>query len=89
MSYTRSPRVSRFISIRQFTLATERLMDKIMLFVNLIGEIVHGLVNEYHGCPNKNTGSGFLVLWRCNRPGEKSRRVLALAESRSVQLLFS
>merc|ERR1719321_1407231 len=43
-----------------------------MLFVNLIGEIVHGLANEYHGCPNKNRGSGFLVLWRCNRPGEKS-----------------
>merc|ERR1712093_279683 len=53
-----------FCDIRNFTDATEVLQDKVMIFVNAIGEIVHGCVDDYHGAPNKNIGDAFLVVWR-------------------------
>jgi len=37
-----------------------------MAFVNQIAEIVHGVVDEYHGAPNKNSGDSFMVIWRCD-----------------------
>lgn len=53
-----------FCNIRHFTDATEVLKEKVMLFVNRIGEIVHGCVDDYHGAPNKNIGDAFLLVWR-------------------------
>eukprot|EP00440_Ansanella_granifera_P046420 gb/GFBE01050273.1/.p1 GENE.gb/GFBE01050273.1/~~gb/GFBE01050273.1/.p1 ORF type:complete len:1006 (+),score=225.91 gb/GFBE01050273.1/:1-3018(+) len=50
--------------IRDFSTATEVLQGKVMTFVNQIAEIVHGLVNEFHGAPNKNSGDRFLLIWR-------------------------
>jgi len=35
-----------------------------MLFVNQVGEIVHGCVDDYLGAPNKNMGDSFLLIWR-------------------------
>ena len=35
-----------------------------MLFVNEIGEIVHGLVDAYSGAANKNIGDAFLLVWK-------------------------
>merc|ERR1719331_3227308 len=53
-----------FCNIRNFTDATEVLKEKVMIFVNRIGEIVHGCVDDYHGAPNKNIGDAFLLVWR-------------------------
>jgi len=53
-----------FCNIRHFTDATEVLREKVMMFVNQVGEIVHGCVDDYHGAPNKNIGSAFLIVWR-------------------------
>jgi len=53
-----------FCNICHFTDATEVLREKVMLFVNQVGEIVHGCVDDYHGAPNKNIGSAFLIVWR-------------------------
>jgi len=53
-----------FCNIRHFTEATEVLKEKVMLFVNQVGEIVHGCVDDYHGAPNKNIGDAFLLVWR-------------------------
>ena len=39
------------------------LQDKVMVFVNQVGEIVHGIVNEWQGAPNKNLGDAFLLVW--------------------------
>lgn len=50
--------------ICDFSTATEVLQGKVMTFVNQIAEIVHGLVNEFHGAPNKNSGDRFLLIWR-------------------------
>ena len=35
-----------------------------MLFVNEIGEIVHGIVDKYCGAANKNIGDAFLLVWK-------------------------
>ena len=53
-----------FCDIRNFTDATEELQEGVMLFVNEIGEIVHGLVDRYSGAANKNIGDAFLIVWK-------------------------
>lgn len=53
-----------FCNIRHFTEATECLKEKVLLFVNQVGEIVHGCVDDYLGAPNKNVGDAFLLIWR-------------------------
>jgi hypothetical protein len=35
-----------------------------MLFVNEIGEIVHGIVDKFSGAANKNIGDAFLLVWK-------------------------
>lgn len=50
--------------IRDFSTATEVLQAKVMTFVNQIAEIVHGVVDEFHGAANKNNGDTFLLIWR-------------------------
>lgn len=50
--------------IRNFSTATEVLQGKVMTFVNQIAEIVHGVVDEFHGAANKNNGDFFLLIWR-------------------------
>ena len=37
-----------------------------MLFVNEIGEIVHGVVDTFSGAANKNIGDAFLLVWKIN-----------------------
>lgn len=53
-----------FCDIRKFTDATEVLQEGVMLFVNEIGEIVHGVVDRYQGAANKNIGDAFLLVWK-------------------------
>mmetsp|Transcript_28338 Transcript_28338/g.50177 ORF Transcript_28338/g.50177 Transcript_28338/m.50177 type:complete len:1006 (+) Transcript_28338:66-3083(+) len=50
--------------IRDFSTATEVLRGNVMTFVNQIAEIVHGVVDEFHGAANKNNGDMFLLIWR-------------------------
>eukprot|EP00929_Paragymnodinium_shiwhaense_P098031 TRINITY_DN5958_c0_g4_i1.p1 TRINITY_DN5958_c0_g4~~TRINITY_DN5958_c0_g4_i1.p1 ORF type:complete len:949 (-),score=200.25 TRINITY_DN5958_c0_g4_i1:445-3291(-) len=50
--------------INDFSIATEVLQAKVMTFVNQIAEIVHGVVDEFHGAANKNNGDTFLMIWR-------------------------
>jgi class 3 adenylate cyclase len=53
-----------FCDIRNFTDATEVLQEGVMLFVNEIGEIVHGVVDQFSGAANKNIGDAFLLVWK-------------------------
>lgn len=50
--------------IKNFSTANEVLKGSIMMFANQVAEIVHGVVNEYHGAANKNNGDSFLLVWR-------------------------
>jgi len=53
-----------FCDIRNFTDATEVLQEGVMVFVNEIGEIVHGIVDQFSGAANKNIGDAFLLVWK-------------------------
>ena len=60
----RSIAIFGFCDIRKFTDATEVLQEGVMLFVNEIGEIVHGIVDRFQGAANKNIGDAFLLVWK-------------------------
>merc|ERR1719210_2320005 len=55
------------VRVRDFSVATEGLQARIMTLVNQISEIIHGIVDECSGAPNKNNGDNFLVIWRVNK----------------------
>lgn len=56
-----------FCDIRKFTNATEILREGVMLFVNEIGHICHGIVDRYSGAANKNVGDAFLFVWKLDK----------------------
>jgi len=53
-----------FCDIRNFTDTTEVLLEEVMVFVNEIADVVHGIVNKYSGAANKNIGDAFLLVWK-------------------------
>lgn len=53
-----------FCDIRNFTDATETLVEDVLEFVNKIANIVHKEVSENEGGANKNIGDAFLVVWK-------------------------
>lgn len=55
------------IGIQDFSTATEVLQGHVMTFVNQVAEVVHGIVDEYFGVVNKNSGETFLLIWRLSR----------------------
>ncbi|CAE7404082.1 unnamed protein product [Symbiodinium sp. CCMP2456] len=67
-----------FCSIRNFTDATDVLKEKVMVFVNQVSEIVHGICDTYHGSPNQNIGgNSFLVVWRLRGKDAEVRSKIA------------
>ena len=53
-----------FCDIRKFTDTTECLQEEVMIYVNKIGELVHGVAVSYYGIANKNVGDAFLLSWK-------------------------
>jgi class 3 adenylate cyclase len=53
-----------FCDIRRFTDTTEILQEDVMLFVNEIADLVHGIVDSLSGAANKNIGDAFLLAWK-------------------------
>ena len=53
-----------FCDVRQFTDTTECLQEEVMLFVNRIAFILHGIVVKCSGAANKNIGDAFLLMWK-------------------------
>merc|ERR1711904_305887 len=45
-------------------MGTEVLQDKVMVFVNQVAQIVHTIVDTWHGAANRNIGDAFLIVWR-------------------------
>lgn len=67
-----------FCSIRNFGDATDVLKEKVMVFVNQVSEIVHGICDTYHGSPNKIIGgNSFLVVWRMRGRDPELREKIA------------
>jgi class 3 adenylate cyclase len=67
LSGTRCMAVFGFCDIRNFTDSTEILLEGVMLFVNEIAQIVHGVVDHFQGAANKNIGDAFLLVWKLNK----------------------
>lgn len=53
-----------FCDIRHFNLVTEVLKEQTMVFVNQVAAIVHEVVDQHLGAPNKNLGQAFLLVWQ-------------------------
>eukprot|EP00607_Mallomonas_marina_P000450 CAMPEP_0182439116 /NCGR_PEP_ID=MMETSP1167-20130531/86234_1 /TAXON_ID=2988 /ORGANISM="Mallomonas Sp, Strain CCMP3275" /LENGTH=845 /DNA_ID=CAMNT_0024632733 /DNA_START=352 /DNA_END=2889 /DNA_ORIENTATION=- len=53
-----------YCDIRKFTDTTECLQEEVMLFVNRIAYILHGIVVQCAGSANKNIGDAFLLTWK-------------------------
>jgi class 3 adenylate cyclase len=70
--------------IRDFSTTTEVLQAKVMTFVNQIAEIVHGVVDEFYGAPNKNNGEIFLLVWRTQDSSGKHSLPLAKLADMSI-----
>ena len=49
--------------IVNFSLLTSVLKNQVMKFVNQVCEIIHGIVDEFHGVPYRCVGETFLVVW--------------------------
>jgi class 3 adenylate cyclase len=52
-----------FCDIRDFPYLTEVLEEDIMVFTNVVSEIVHRHVSSHMGTPNKNIGDSWLSVW--------------------------
>lgn len=77
-----------FCHIRHFAHATQVLKEKVMLFVNQVGEIVHGCVDDYHGAPNKNMGDAFLLVWRLSGvPHDRQKKLADMAIMSYVRII--
>lgn len=77
-----------FCNIRHFTYCTEVLKEKVMLFVNQVGEIVHGCVDNYYGAPNRNNGDAFLIIWRlAGASPEKQTKLADMAIMSYIKIL--
>jgi len=68
-----------FCDVRKFTAVTEYLQQDVMVFVNVIADIVHTAVARNGGSPNKNIGDAFLLVWKdkdeaSNIPGDRALR---------------
>ncbi|VWU49457.1 adenylyl cyclase alpha, putative, partial [Hepatocystis sp. ex Piliocolobus tephrosceles] len=59
--------VFSFCDIRNFTEITEMLKEKIMIFINLVAEIIHECCDFYGGSVNKNIGDAFLLVWKYDK----------------------
>ncbi len=64
-----------FCDIRNFTDATEILLEEVMVFVNTIADIVHNSVDMYGGAANKNIGDAFLLVWKLIYDFEQSNKL--------------
>jgi class 3 adenylate cyclase len=53
-----------FCDIRSFTDTTECLQEDVMVYVNRLGALCHGVTVGYYGMANKNVGDAFLLSWK-------------------------
>ena len=81
-----------FASIRilNFVTVTSVLQDKVMLFVNQVCEIVHGIADEFHGMANRNNGDSMLIVWRIPTGDvERTRKVHDMALAACVKICIA
>jgi len=70
-----------YIGICDFDTVTDVLEDGIVMLVNQLAEIVHGIVDEYGGFTVRNNGNSFSLIWKLPIEKDSER---AIAERRRV-----
>lgn len=74
-------------AIQNFSLLTSILQDKVLLFVNQVCDIVHGIVDEFHGIPNRSSGDSFLLVWTVHADLAVAACIkIQIAINRSIEL---
>lgn len=76
-----------FCDIRNFTDTTEVLEEQVMIFVNEIAEIVHGITVDHGGSANKNIGDAFLLVWKFEEDMceyDKNNNLIGLKQCKAV-----
>jgi hypothetical protein len=77
-----------YVEVKDFMNATEVLQGKVMVYVNQIAEIVHAMIDEFLGFPNKNLGDAFLVVWKMDAfDEERCIRLCDLSLMMGVKLM--
>jgi class 3 adenylate cyclase len=77
-----------YVEVKDFMNATEVLQGKVMVYVNQIAEIVHAMIDEFLGFPNKNLGDAFLVVWKLDiNDEERCVRICDLSLMMGVKLM--
>jgi class 3 adenylate cyclase len=64
-----------FCQMRSFDTVINCLQEDALVFINQISEFVHTIVDDYHGSPNKNMGSRFLLAWRLSEKAREKERI--------------
>jgi hypothetical protein len=73
-----------------FAILTSVLQDNIMLFVNQICDIVHGIADEFHGSANRSNGDSFLMIWQlCGLEDEKIRQMHDMAVAACAKIFIA
>ena len=70
-----------YIDINHFTAITEILRERVVLLVNSVAEIIHGIIDEYNGFVCKNNAGesgGFFVIWKLDAGSRKRLCELAV-----------
>lgn len=62
-----------FCDIRNFTDTTECLQTEVMVFVNKVAHVLHGIIKDCDGAANKNIGDAFLLTWKLPATSVKVR----------------
>lgn len=53
-----------FISIRGFDVLTDMLGPALLIYVNMISQVVHSYAERYQGAINRNLGESFFAIWK-------------------------
>lgn len=77
-----------FISIRGFDVLTDILGSALLIYVNMISQVVHSYTERYQGAINRNLGEGFFAIWKFEEDDaiQKGTQMSINAYSMSVRL---
>ena len=74
------------IHVENFSNISAALQDKVMVFVNQLSEIVHGIADEFHGMANKTNGDSFLMVWRLTGDASKDIKLHDMAIAACIKI---
>ena len=79
------------IRIENFPMIAGVLKQRVMLFVNQISEIVHGITDEFHGIINRTDGGEFQVVWKldANLTEHERKQVHDMAIAACVKIVIA